>query len=222
MITLIVSHEHRFIFLKTRKTAGTSVEIALSRVCGPDDIISPIAKADEELRASLGGRGPQNYESPPLPRPVGAHLPARGAKRVVGKEVWRNYTKISIERNPWDAVVSLYHWHYRDTPEPPSFATFLEGPRMPSLARANARGYRIGGRVVVDELMRFERLTDDLGAIWERLSLPGAPDLPRAKGGTRPKRASHYADLYTPEQAALVGEAFADLIALQGYEFGAS
>ena len=43
---MIASHQHRFIFLKTRKTAGTSVEIALSKVCGPDDIITEISPED--------------------------------------------------------------------------------------------------------------------------------------------------------------------------------
>ncbi|MEL6382956.1 MAG: chondroitin 4-O-sulfotransferase, partial [Cyanobacteria bacterium J06626_18] len=32
---MIISHEYKFIFLKTRKTAGTSIEIALSKFCGP-------------------------------------------------------------------------------------------------------------------------------------------------------------------------------------------
>lgn len=40
--SVTISHEHRFMLIKTRKTAGTSVEIALSRSCGPDDIIRPI------------------------------------------------------------------------------------------------------------------------------------------------------------------------------------
>ena len=34
---MIISHEHKFIFLKTKKTAGTSIELALSRAvraCG--------------------------------------------------------------------------------------------------------------------------------------------------------------------------------------------
>ena len=48
---MIVSHKHKFIFVKTVKTAGTSVEIALSRFCGENDIITPIHPPDEELRA---------------------------------------------------------------------------------------------------------------------------------------------------------------------------
>lgn len=52
---VIVSHEHKFIFMKTRKTASTSVEIALSRVCGERDIITPDLAEDEELRQQIAG-----------------------------------------------------------------------------------------------------------------------------------------------------------------------
>jgi len=48
---VIISHEHKFIFLKTKKTAGTSIELALSQLCGPDDIIAPITEGDEVLGA---------------------------------------------------------------------------------------------------------------------------------------------------------------------------
>jgi hypothetical protein len=50
---MIISHEHKFIFVKTRKTAGTSIEIALSKFCGPDDVICPI-----RLRRHFGGQAP--------------------------------------------------------------------------------------------------------------------------------------------------------------------
>lgn len=43
---MIVCHEHKFIFIKTRKTAGTSAEIALSQHCGTRDIITPMAPED--------------------------------------------------------------------------------------------------------------------------------------------------------------------------------
>ena len=39
---VLISHKYRFIFIKTRKTAGTSVEIALSRFAGERDVITSI------------------------------------------------------------------------------------------------------------------------------------------------------------------------------------
>jgi hypothetical protein len=53
---MILSHRWRFIFIKGRKVAGTSVEIALSTLCGPDDIVTPITPRDEVLRFRAGGQ----------------------------------------------------------------------------------------------------------------------------------------------------------------------
>ena len=36
----IVNHKYKFIFVKTRKVAGTSLEIALSKFCNKNDILS--------------------------------------------------------------------------------------------------------------------------------------------------------------------------------------
>ena len=57
---MIFSYKHRFIFIKGRKVAGTSIEMALSQHCGPQDIVTPISPVDELKRLSLGGK-PQNY-----------------------------------------------------------------------------------------------------------------------------------------------------------------
>src|SRR5437762_6689028 len=40
---MIISHKHKFIFIKTVKTAGTSLEVFLSQHCGPDDVLTPFA-----------------------------------------------------------------------------------------------------------------------------------------------------------------------------------
>ncbi len=43
---MIISHKHKFIFIKTRKTAGTSIEIFLSQFCGKNDILTPIGEGE--------------------------------------------------------------------------------------------------------------------------------------------------------------------------------
>lgn len=212
-----MSHQHRFIFLKTRKTAGTSLEIALSTVCGPDDVIAPIMDADERLRSQAGGRGPQNHTAPPLRFEARPHLPARRVRRLVGKRAWERYFTFAVERNPWDAVVSLYFWHFHDPATRPAFEEFVALPRVANQAVRNAAVYRIDGEVAVDRVLRYEELDAELRAVWGRLGLPGEPALPRAKSGTRP--AGSYRDLYTPASRDRVGEVFADVVELLGYEF---
>lgn len=217
MVRLVIaSHAHRFVFLKTRKTAGTSVEIALSRVCGPDDIITEISPEDEALRQERGGRAPQNFSSPPLPRKAYNHMGAKAAREVVGPDVWRDYFTFAIERNPWDAVVSLYFWKYKDLPELPDFEHYVNQIWIEQLAN-NRRMYRIRGELALDRVLRYESLDAELQEVWDQLSLPGSPDLPRAKGQARP--AGHYRDLYTPASRDRVADVFADTIETFGYEF---
>lgn len=213
---MIVSHQHRLIFLKTRKTAGTSVEIALSRICGPDDTITRLTDEDEELRGSLGGRGPQHYESPPLAVKAFNHMPARGVRKAIGREVWDDYYRFAIERNPWDLVVSQYFWRYR-AEEPPPFEEFVHRPVVKKLADTNARIYRLRGEIVVDRVCRFESLDADLAAVWSERGLPGSPELPHAKSHSRPARS--YRELYTPATRDRVAELFAGVIADLGYDF---
>ena len=46
---MIISHAYRAVFLKTNKTAGTSIEIALSRFCGELDVM-PITPENGTIR----------------------------------------------------------------------------------------------------------------------------------------------------------------------------
>ncbi len=65
---MIYSRQSDFLFIKGRKVGGTSMEIALSILCGPEDIITPITPVDERERLRRGGRGAQNYSGPLRPR----------------------------------------------------------------------------------------------------------------------------------------------------------
>jgi hypothetical protein len=215
---VIVSHEHGFVFMKTRKTAGTSVEISLSRVCGPDDVITPVTDDDEVLRRAHGGRSPQNFEAPPnLERKAFNHMPVSMVRKMLGRKKFESYFSFAVERNPWDAVVSLFHWRFRDD-EPGSFSEYVASPAVETFAAKNHRIYRVKGEVAVDRVLRYESLASDLAAVWSELSLPGAPDLPHAKSGTRPGRAS-YRSYYDDASRDRVAELFAAPIAELGYEF---
>lgn len=195
---MIVSHRHKFIFVKTSKTAGTSIEIALSEYCGPGDIITPIAPKDEQIRRAMGFRGPQNtfvpysrYRWRDWIYAAGAgnrieffnHLPATIAKQWIGSEIWEEYFVFAFERNPFDKAVSRYYWSTRDSEVRPPIQEYLrqENPRKVS----NWHLYTIEDEVAVDFVGRYEALTEDLSTVWCRLGLPGNPSLPRAKGGHR-------------------------------------
>jgi len=217
---VIVSYERGFIFLKTRKTAGTSVEIALSRVCGDADVIAPISPVDEELRAREGGRGPQNHEEP---RRASSHMQARAVRRLVGPPRWGSMVKLAVERNPWDAVVSQYfwvmsHWESRGLERIPFREFVLGQPHPERLAAKNAKTYRIGGEVVADRVLRYESLAEDLARVWADLALPGEPRLPHAKGGTRSDR-RHYREIHDDATRDRVAELFAGMITEFGYRF---
>lgn len=215
---MIVSHEYRFIYIRCRKTASTSIELALSRICGDNDILSADRRpAHEDLRRQLGGRGRQHDRNPDGTVRFYDHMPAAEVRLLVGEEVWGSYYKWCVERNPWDKVVSHYCGRHRDPATRPPLRTFLESG---SAHRAvNFRLYTIGGQVAVDHIAHYEQLGTELGQIASRLGLPPETmDLPRVNVGVRPDH-RHYSEVYTPDEHDFVAELFADEIALHGYRY---
>ena len=260
---MIISHRHRFIFIKTEKTAGTSIELALAKVCGPEDVITAVVHlSDRELRRSLGPgyRTEQNDVVPTrfltpldIARAVKAgrrprftnHMGARDIRRFVPRDVWDGYYKFCIERNPWDKTISLYCWwrqlesQWRNDPaafrrdlgaaargvelmisqHPVGDMTVSEFVQS---GRANlVQGYElytIDGEVVVDRILRFERLADEVAEVARHLGINDLPELPRAKSGIRTP-GLHYRDLLDDGDRAKIARVFAREIAMLGYEF---
>jgi hypothetical protein len=184
---MIISHKHKFIFIKTCKTAGTSLEIALSRYCGPDDIITPISAVDEQVRQSLGYPGPQHYLKPKKEygladywtsirkrKPVSKfynHISATDIKRQIPADVWDSYFRFSIVRNPFDRAVSRFFWRNRHGEVSlDQFRSFLF--KDPQALGRNRKRTEIDGKSVVDFMIRFEHLEEDLLTLSEKLNLP--------------------------------------------------
>lgn len=226
---MIVSHRWKFIFIKTRKTGGTSLEIALSTLCGPDDVITPISPPDEALRAEVGGLPPQHCAIPRGRWTLGErlrvaigreppafhnHMPAAAVRRALPPEVWDGYFKFAFERNPWDKVVSAWYWRFPQEPRP-SLAEFIRS-RHPRKYR-NAPLYQdADGRLLVDHVGRYDDLAAEMERIRTRLGMPPLPTLPRAKGGFRTDR-RRAVELMDAGDQARVGAIFADEVARFGF-----
>jgi len=113
---VIVSHKLKVIFIKTKKVAGTSFEIALSKYCGESDIITPISDDDEQIRKDMGYVCAQNYKSPEYNlRFIESelfynHMDALSIKNSIPADIWDNYLKISIARDPCEVIISRYFY----------------------------------------------------------------------------------------------------------------
>jgi hypothetical protein len=230
---MILSHKYKFIFIKTNKTAGTSVEIALSKFLGDDDVITPIVEEDEQTRSDLGYRGPRNYLAPAREYNLRSmaslvfkgkkqprfynHIPAWKVKARVGEQVWNDYYKFCFERNPWDRVISHYYWLYKSEPRP-AIREYLQSSDVRKLKRRGIELYTIDGQVAVDKVCRFEDLAEELEIIRKQVGIPEELELPHAKSKFREDKRSYH-DILDEEGRATIAELFRQEIAICGYEY---
>lgn len=198
---MIISHKYEFIYLKTRKTASTSLEIALSKFCGPDDIITPITKEGEKMREKMGFKGAQNYNIPLnfytkrnfynllLNGKVLRFKNHNNANTIkeYKKECWENYFKFTFERNPFDRAVSFYFWS--TTCPRPRIGDYLDSVKRSRLSNWDI--YTINDHIEADFVGEYENLKEDLNVISRKVDLPEEIRLPNAKSEQRPDQADY-------------------------------
>jgi hypothetical protein len=229
---MIISHKHKFIFIKTAKTAGTSIEVFLSRHCGPNDIVTPISPPVE-------GHEPRHYRGyvNPIPellkRPEGwgqalrhlftksdrfyNHIPAALVRQRVPGDVWNDYYKFCVERNPWDKTLSHYHMAAARAAGSLSLDQYLARGRFPRNAFRYTDG--TGHKIIVDRVVRYENLMTELAEVFARLGIPFAGTLGvRAKSDYRKDR-TPYQQVFNQDQRLLIERAFALEIRLHRYRF---
>jgi len=231
---MILSHKYRFIYIKTYKTASTSIEAVLSEICGPDDVITP---ASEDLMKHRKEQRAQNYrldhplvpKRPLLKRLLGRperyyhpsigfyeHMSARRVRAYVGDDIWSSYYKFSFERNPWDRQVSWYYYKTKSKSQRPSFAAFNANKRKAYVENFDL--YEMDGAPCLDFIGAYENLNTDFKKILKELGLSGKIQLPYTnESDGRDERS--YRDYFDDASRDQMAEWYAREIALFGYTY---
>ena len=212
---MLISHRRRFIYMKTVKTAGTSVEIFFEPECAdPSSYVGPQHET-AEIVSPFGIIGARGRFGP------GAtwynHMPAARVLELVGRDVWDNYSKFCVIRNPFDKMVSWW-WHQLPPPERMKAATsdfavarsmfgdYLKtGEKFP----VDRNVYCINDIDRLDFYIRYERLREGVVEVARRVGMDcDMTRLGRYKTNTR-KRSEPFWDYYDETSIRIICDRFA-------------
>jgi len=209
---MILSFRHRFLFVRGLKVAGTSVEIALSTLCGPKDISPPIVAVDERLRQEMGGLCGNYSDTPvfeqafvkailaaspeqfprllPPPSRYSTHMSVAEIEAEFGRPL-DDFQLVGAERDPYAKVISWLHMEQ-------NFAGYRTGTRSDMATVVDDLAASLDRAIADDRLARlktadfyggrtprvlhYEVLEQDLAAFATELGV-APPPLPHAKRG---------------------------------------
>ena len=202
---MIISHKFKFIFIKTRKTAGTSIEVFLSPLCGGHDILTPIFPAIKD-------HTPRNYGT------FYNHISAAEIRAAVNPIIWKTYYKFCVERNPWDKTLSYY---YMQKARSGNLLTLEEYFDLQDFCNDYSAYTEPSdsSQIIVDKVVCYEDLSMNLSKVFKRLGVPFNGDLGvRAKSEYRTNRCC-YKRILTVEQAKIIEKKFQNEIKMFGYKY---
>lgn len=99
------------------------------------------------------------------------HMPASQIKSLIGDDIWNQYFKFCVIRNPYDRVVSFFFWEMRQDGKPDwelftlpksqlqeRFENWLVNAQIPD----DRDKYMINGTICMDDFIRYEDLPSDI------------------------------------------------------------
>lgn len=217
---MLISHRKKFIYLKTRKTGGTSVEVTLEPYARPEGQVArrqhdPVPQISDAGIIGARGKGVRDEAE------WFNHMPASLVKNKISDDVWDSYLKICNVRNPWDKVVSYFHYRRRnakDKAEDIIFKRFNQFLHETEDISQDISVFTINDEPIVDEFIRYESLDEDFARVCKKLDLDVA-ELPVMKANARGTKKIPYQRYYDEETKKIVAERFQKDIEILGYTF---
>lgn len=214
---MIISRERQFIFVHIPKTGGTAFTLAYEKRAGKDDIlIGDTPKARKRA---------QRWKGVATTGRVWKHAALADVIGLVSEAEIEDFLTMTLVRNPWDRLVSYYHWLRDqrfagpavDLAKTLDFHGFLNHPgtvaafrRWPSAAYLR----RPDGTDAPGPFVRLEHFAEDIAPVEAHLGFRLA--LPVANQSRRDRDWRRY---YSAQDAELVGQTCAADIAQFGYRF---
>ncbi len=235
---MIVSYSRNFIFIKTKKTAGTTVEGVLAAGCAPGDIVTYTASEGSSLdfdrvatpnfgfesdaRTSESRRGSRRLakELKTRARKEGRffnHMTAEQAHAQIDPDFWKSAHKLTVERHPYEKAISQAFYRLaKHKNEGADVSDFIDNV----VRKGDYPGFprwSIDGEVAMDEFIRQETLYADLVRVGERLGISVPAELPQMKSKSRVDRRPAR-EILTGEQKQIVYERCQREFEILGYE----
>ena len=202
---MIISHKLKVIYIKLDKVAGSSFEIALSKYCGPDDILTPILPEGNIWEAMGYYRGAQNYQHlmEKTKTKYIPHIEALNVKKLIPKNAWDNYLKIATIRCPYDVYISLYHFmkhNFQQNKKRPPKKNFEKFVITDKRIIRHLCGLHEEGKIIMDFLIKYENLNQDIGELEVKIDCLGLLKTFQsitAKKSIRPKDGASSCEIYS-------------------------
>lgn len=215
---MILSRGRRYIFVHAPKTGGTALSLALEARAMADDILVGDTPKARRRRGRLKGVETSGR--------LWKHAMLADLYGLVSQEEMETFFVFTLVRNPWDRMVSYYHWLQQQSFDHPAvglarsldFAAFLRAPEVIGPVAAAPYGrYVTDGRGVerASAFIRLEHLAEDLAPLEAHLRFT-LGEIPRANESNRRRDWRGY---YGEDEAELVARACATDIARFGYRF---
>ncbi len=216
---MIISRGRRYIFVHIPKTGGTALALALEARAMKDDILIGDTPKAVRRRARLRGQAARGR--------LWKHSTLADIDGLVTPAELDGLFVFTLVRNPWDRMVSYYHWLRAQGFDHPAvhlaartdFAGFVAHPQTGAAIGANGyAGYvtDAAGRERCGAFVRLEALRADLAPVEAHLGFR-LDAIPRANASARQADYRPYYDDATAERVAAL---CADDIARFGYRFG--